>query len=406
MPPARIGRRIIVARIVGTTVRSIRTPIVRKGDDIVGLVVDSVLKAAGQENFALRDNDVIGVTESLVARSQGNYATVADIAADINAKFRGDIAVLFPILSRNRFSLILKGAAMSGKKIHLYLSYPCDEVGNHLIDVDRMDELGIDPYVDTLTETRYRQLFGPHVPHPFTGIDYVSLYKRLAPEGQITVHLTNHPKAALEYTKEVLVANIHDRHRTKGILKKAGTETVYGLDDILTKPVAGSGYHPEYGLLGSNKATDDTIKLFPRDCQQVVTAIQAKLREATGRHIEVLVYGDGAFKDPQGKIWELADPVVSPGFTAGLRGMPNELKIKFIADTELCDLDTEAATAAMKEKIRAKDANLLGKEASLGTTPRQLTDLLGSLCDLTSGSGDKGTPVVLIQGYFDNFACE
>ncbi len=395
-----------MSRTVGTTVRGIRTPIVKRGDDVVSLVVDSVLKAAEQNNFQINDNDVIGVTESLVARAQGNYASVADIAADINAKFAGDIAILFPILSRNRFSLILKGVAMSGKKIDLYLSYPCDEVGNHLIDVDRMDELGIDPYVDTLSEARYRQLFGSHVPHPFTGIDYVSLYKSLAPEGRITVHLTNQPKVALEYTKEVLVANTHERPRIKGILKKAGAKTGYGRADILTRPVTGSGYHPEFGLLGSNKATEDTIKLFPRDCQQVVTAIQARLREVTGRHVEVLVYGDGAFKDPQGKIWELADPVVSPGFTAGLRGMPNELKIKFIADTELCGLDTEAATAAMKEKIRAKEANLLGKDASLGTTPRQLTDLLGSLCDLTSGSGDKGTPVVLIQGYFDNFACE
>lgn len=395
-----------MSRTVGTTVRGIRTPIVKKGDDVVGLVVDSVLKASGQDNFKLRDNDVIGVTESLVARSQGNYASVADIAADINAKFTGDIAVLFPILSRNRFSLILKGVAMSGKKIHLYLSYPGDEVGNHLIDVDRMDELGIDPYADTLSEARYRQLFGTHVPHPFTGIDYVSLYKSLAPEGRIEVHLTNQPKAALEYTKEVLVASIHDRHRIKGILRKAGAETVYGLDDILTKSMAGSGYHPDFGLLGSNKASDDTVKLFPRDCQKVVADIQERLRQTTGRHIEVMVYGDGAFKDPQGKIWELADPVVSPGYTAGLSGMPNELKIKFIADTELRGLGTDEATAAMKEKIKAKDSNLLGKDASLGTTPRQLTDLLGSLCDLTSGSGDKGTPVVLIQGYFDNFASE
>ena len=395
-----------MSRTVGTTVRGIRTPIVKRGDDVVGLVVDAVLKAAGQDNFTLRDNDVLGVTESLVARAQGNYASVADIAADINLKFKGDIAVLFPILSRNRFSLILKGVAMSGKNIHLYLSYPGDEVGNHLIDVDRMDELGIDPYADTLSEARYRQLFGTHVPHPFTGIDYVSLYKSLASEGRITVHLTNQPKMALEYTKEVLVASIHDRHRIKGILRKAGAETVYGLDDILTKSMAGSGYHPDFGLLGSNKASEDTVKLFPRDCQTVVADIQAKLRQATGRHVEVMVYGDGAFKDPQGKIWELADPVVSPGYTAGLSGMPNELKIKFIADTELRGLGADEATAAMKERIRTKDANLLGKDASLGTTPRQLTDLLGSLCDLTSGSGDKGTPVVLIQGYFDNFACE
>ncbi len=395
-----------MSRTVGTTVRGIRAPIVKQGDDVVAIVVDSVLKAAEKENFALRDYDVVGVTESLVARAQGNYASVADIAADVNAKFRGDIAVLFPILSRNRFSLILKGVAASGKKIHLYLSYPADEVGNHLIDVDKMDELGIDPYVDTLSETRYRELFGAHVPHPFTGIDYVSLYKSLAPQGRITVHLTNQPKAALEFTREVLVASIHDRQRIKGILKRAGAETVYGLDDVLNKPVAGSGYHPDFGLLGSNKASDDTVKLFPRDCQKVVADIQAGLRQATGRHVEVMVYGDGAFKDPQGKIWELADPVVSPGYTAGLCGMPNELKIKFIADTELCGLGTDEATAAMKERIRAKDANLLGKDASLGTTPRQLTDLLGSLCDLTSGSGDKGTPVVLIQGYFDNFASE
>ncbi len=405
-PGGWVRRRSVMSRTVGTTVRGIRAPIVKQGDDIVAIVVDSVLKAAERENFALRDYDVVGVTESLVARAQGNYATIADIAADINAKFRGDIAVLFPILSRNRFSLILKGVALSGKKIHLFLSYPGDEVGNHLVDVDRMDELGIDPYADTLTEARYRELFGAHVPHPFTGIDYVSLYKGMAPAGRIEVHLTNQPKAALAYTKEVLVASIHDRNRIKGILRKAGAETVYGLDDILNKPAAGRGFHPDFGVLGSNKASEDTVKLFPRDCQLVVGAIQKALHQATGRHVEVMIYGDGAFKDPQGKIWELADPVVSPGYTGGLRGMPNELKIKLIADTELAGLSREEATAAMKSKIQAKETDLVGKEASLGTTPRQLTDLLGSLCDLTSGSGDKGTPVVLIQGYFDNFATE
>lgn len=395
-----------MARVIGTTVRGIRTPIVKEGDNIVKIVVESVLKAALQGNFALQDGDVVGVTESLVARSQGNYANVRDVAADVNAKFKGDIAVLFPILSRNRFSLILKGVAMSGKKIHLFLSYPCDEVGNHLIDVEMMDELGIDPFADTLTEARYRELFGEHVPHPFTGIDYVSLYKSLAPAGQIEVHLTNHPTAALQYTKEILVANIHERHRTKKLLLKAGAETVYGLDEILNEPVAGSGYHPDFGLLGSNKASEDTLKLFPRDCHKVVADIQQALRQATGRHLEVMIYGDGAFKDPQGKIWELADPVVSPGYTSGLCGMPNEIKIKFIADNELRGLGTEELTSAVKEKIKTKEANLCGKDASLGTTPRQLTDLLGSLCDLTSGSGDKGTPVILIQGYFDNYATD
>lgn len=395
-----------MARTIGTTVRGIRTPIVKEGDNIVNIIVNSVLTSAKEENFCIKDGDVIGITESLVARSQGNYASVQDIAQDINAKYKGDIAVLFPILSRNRFALILKGIALSGKTIHLFLNYPSDEMGNHLIDVDTMDDLDINPYTDTLSEEKYRQLFGEHVAHPFTGIDYVKLYKELAMNGNIHIYLTNDPTVALNYTKEILVANIHERHRTKKRLLKAGAQTVYGLDDLLSQSVAGSGYNPEFGVLGSNKASEQTIKLFPRDCQSLVNDIQKALKHATGQHTEVMVYGDGAFKDPQGKIWELADPVVSPGYTAGLRGMPNEIKIKYIADNELHGLCDDALSEAIKAKIKTKKANLSCQDAALGTTPRQLTDLLGSLCDLTSGSGDKGTPVILIQGYFDNYATE
>ncbi|KYZ78027.1 F420-0--gamma-glutamyl ligase [Anaerosporomusa subterranea] len=395
-----------MARTIGTTVRGIRTPIVKEGDDIVNIIVNSVLTSAKEENFCIKDGDVIGITESLVARSQGNYASVQDIAQDINAKYKGDIAVLFPILSRNRFSLILKGIALSGKTIHLFLNYPSDEMGNHLIDVDIMDDLGINPYTDTLSEEKYRQLFGEHVAHPFTGIDYIKLYKELATNGNIHIYLTNDPTVALNYTKEILVANIHERHRTKKRLIKAGATTVYGLDDLLDQPIAGSGYNPDFGVLGSNKASEETIKLFPRDCQTLVVDIQKAVKQATGKHTEVMVYGDGAFKDPQGKIWELADPVVSPGYTVGLRGMPNEIKIKYIADNELRNLCDDALTEAIKAKIKTKKDNLSSQDAALGTTPRQLTDLLGSLCDLTSGSGDKGTPVILIQGYFDNYATE
>lgn len=392
-------------RMVGTTARGIRAPIIKAGDDLVSIVVDCVLKAAQAESFELHDRDVVAITESLVARSQGNYATLEQIALDINRKFEGDIALLFPILSRNRFALILEGIAKSGKKIHLILNYPADEVGNHLMDEDLMDELGINPYQDVLSETEYRKLFGEKVVHPFTGIDYVELYKNIAKD-QIQIYLANDPRVALNYSKEILVANIHDRHRIKKQLLKAGAKRVYGLDDILTESVGGSGFNPEYGLLGSNRATDEKVKLFPRDCQSLVEKIQQVLYAKTGKMLEVMVYGDGAFKDPRGKIWELADPVVSPGFTKGLVGVPNELKLKYLADGELSNLSSEEMGKAVIEKIKSKEANLVGKSESLGTTPRQLTDLLGSLCDLISGSGDKGTPIVLVQGYFDNYASE
>lgn len=393
-------------RTVGTTVRGIRAPIAKEGDDLVKLVADAVLQSAEAEGYELRDRDVIGITESIVARTQGNYVCIEDIARDISRKFSGDIAVVFPILSRNRFSLILKGIALSGRKIHLFLNYPADEVGNSLMDIDLMDEKGLNPYIDVLTETEYRKLFGARVAHPFTGIDYVRMYKDLAVDNNIEIYLANDPRVALQYSKEILVANTHERKRTKKILLQAGAERVYCLDEILTEPVNGSGFNPEYGLLGSNKATEETLKLFPRDCQPLVNKIQELFYEKTQKRIEVLVYGDGAFKDPQGKIWELADPVVSPGYTAGLQGTPNEIKLKYIADNELADLAGNAQTEAMKQKIRAKQKNLVGSAESLGTTPRKLTDLLGSLCDLTSGSGDKGTPIILIQGYFDDYATE
>lgn len=395
-----------MGRRVGTTVRGIRAPIIKAGDDLVNIVVDSVLEAMESENFNIGDRDVIGITESLVARAQGNYATVQDIADDLSRKFKGDIAVLFPILSRNRFSLILKGIAMSGKKVYLFLNYPSDEVGNHLIDIDKMDELGVNPYTDVLSEEKYRELFGAHVVHPFTGIDYVSYYKELASNNNVEIILANDPREALKYTKEILVANIHERRRTKRILKQAGAEVVYGLDDILNESINDSGYNTEYGLLGSNRATDNKVKLFPRDSQELVINIHKIIKNKTGKNVEVMVYGDGAFKDPMGKIWELADPVVSPGYTDGLKGTPNEIKLKYIADNELGGLKSSEMANAMKRKIKEKEENLIGKVETLGTTPRQLTDLLGSLCDLTSGSGDKGTPIVLIQGYFDSYAVE
>ncbi|MDD2401619.1 MAG: coenzyme F420-0:L-glutamate ligase [Clostridia bacterium] len=393
-------------RTVGTTVKGIRAPIVKEGDDLVKIVVESVLNSMKTERYELSDRDVVGITESLVARTQGNYASIEDIAADVNKKFKGDIAVVFPILSRNRFSLILKGIINSGKKIYLFLSYPSDEMGNHLMDIDMMDEKNVNPYTDVLNEEKYREIFGEKVVHPFTGIDYVQMYKELAPQGNIEIYLTNDPRTALKYTKEILVANIHERQRTKSILKKAGAEKVYGLDDILAESVNGSGFNPMYGLLGSNKATEDKIKLFPQNCENFVDEVQKKFKEKTGKQIEVMVYGDGAFKDPQGKIWELADPVVSPGYTMGLKGTPNEIKLKYIADNELKDLQYEEMAEAMRKRIKEKESNLVGKIAAMGTTPRQITDLLGSLCDLTSGSGDKGTPIVLIQGYFDSFATE
>lgn len=393
-------------RTVGTTVRGIRAPIVKEGDNIINIVVDSVINASKYENFELRDKDIIGITESLIARAQGNYANQEDIAKDVNDKFHKDIGIVFPILSRNRFSIILKGIAMTGKKIHLVLNYPTDEVGNQLMDIDKMYQLKINPYTDVLTEKEYRKLFGENVYHPFTGIDYVKMYKDLAIDGNIEIYLSNNPETVLQYSEDVLVANVHDRERTKEILKKSGAKTVLGLDDLLTKPINNSGYNPEYGLLGSNLATESQVKLFPRDSKYYVYEIQKILKEKTGKTIEVMVYGDGAFKDPVGKIWELADPIVSPAYTSGLEGTPNEVKLKYLADNELKNLEGEEAAKAIKEKINKKDKDLIAHKESLGTTPRRITDLLGSLCDLTSGSGDKGTPIVLIQGYFDNYATE
>lgn len=395
-----------MARTVGTTVRGIRTPIIKEGDNLADIIVDSVLESMKDENYCLNDRDVIGITESLVARAQGNYISVQDITFDINKKFDGDIAVLFPILSRNRFAMILEGIAATKKKIYLFLNYPSDEMGNHLMDVERMDQTGINPYIDVLSEEKYRALFGEEVLHPFTGIDYVRMYKELAVNGNIEIYLANDPRAALKFTKQILVANIHQRQRTKNILIKAGAERVYGLDELLNEPINGSGYNPEHGLLGSNKATETRVKLFPRDCQRIVIEIQKAFKERTGKCIEVMVYGDGAFKDPQGKIWELADPVVSPGYTNGLKGTNNEIKLKYIADNSADNLQYNEMVEVVRKKIKEKGSNLVGKAESIGTTPRQLTDLLGSLCDLTSGSGDKGTPIVLVQGYFDDFATE
>ena len=394
-----------MSRNVGTTVRGIRTPIVKQGDDLVTIVVDSVLKAVESENIQLKEKDVIAITESLVARAQGNYATAEAISIDVANKFPGDIGLIFPILSRNRFSILLKGIAKSSRKIHLLLSYPSDEVGNQLMDIDKMDELKVNPYSDFLTEEDYRKLFGEDVLHPFTGMDYVKMYREIAGDN-IEIYLGNDPRSILNYTKDVLVANIHDRFRTKRLLKEAGANIVLGLDDILNSSIDGSGFNPDYGLLGSNLSTEESIKLFPRDSKIFVEDVQKAFLEKTGVKIEVMVYGDGAFKDPVGKIWELADPVVSPGHTEGLSGLPNELKLKYVADMELQGLTGEEAVAAMKDKITSKNNDLLGKAQSLGTTPRRITDLLGSLCDLTSGSGDKGTPVVLVQGYFDSYAAE
>ena len=397
-----------MSRLIGTVSRGVRAPIIRKGDDIVSVVTESVLAAAKSEDIAFRDHDVVAMTEAIVARAQGNYATVDDIAKDVKAKLGEDtIGVIFPILSRNRFSICLRGIAKAVKKIVLMLSYPSDEVGNHLISLDAVDEAGVNPYSDVLTLEKYRELFG-YVLHPFTGVDYVAYYEELIRGcgADVEIIFANDARAILPYTKNVLCCDIHTRFRTKRILKAAGGERIFGLDEILNAPVDGSGYNADYGLLGSNKATEDEIKLFPRDCQPVVDAIQKKLYEATGKTIEVMVYGDGAFKDPVGKIWELADPIVSPAYTAGLDGTPNELKLKYLADNEFAALSGDALKEAIKKKIEEKDGNLVGKMASEGTTPRRLTDLIGSLCDLTSGSGDKGTPIVWIQGYFDNYTNE
>ena len=395
-------------RRVGTVSRGIRCPIIREGDNLAQIVTESVLEAAREEGFELRNRDVVSITESIVARSQGNYASVSAIAADVRTKTGGGtVGVIFPILSRNRFAICLKGIAMGCSKVVLMLSYPSDEVGNALLSIDKLDDAGVNPYSDVLSLERYRELFGYGV-HEFTGVDYVAYYSDLIKScgAEVEIVFANRPKTILDYTDTVITCDIHTRRRTKRILKEAGAKTVLGLDDILNASVDGSGFNENYGLLGSNKATEDTVKLFPHQCQPLVEDIQKRLLDATGRHIEVMVYGDGAFKDPQGKIWELADPVVSPAFTDGLVGTPNELKLKYLADNDFSGLSGEALKSAISESIKAKDANLKGKMASEGTTPRQLTDLIGSLCDLTSGSGDKGTPIVLVQGYFDNYTSE
>ena len=392
-------------RLIGTVARGVRAPIIREGDDICEIVVDSVLKACEAEKIELRDKDVISVTEAVVARSQGNYATIDQIAKDIQNKF-GDnpIGVIFPILSRNRFAICLKGIARGAKKIVLMLSYPSDEVGNHLVSFDDLDNAKINPYSDVLNEEKYRKLFG-YKEHFFTGVDYVKYYKELilGENCECEIVFANDARTILKYTDTVLCCDIHTRERSKRLLKEAGAKLVYGLDDILSKSVDGSGYNENYGLLGTNKATEDKVKLFPRNCQVVVERIQKKIFDKTGKHVEAMVYGDGAFKDPVGKIWELADPVVSPGFTSGLVGQPNEVKLKYLADNDFKDLKGDELKKAISEYIKKKDSNLKGQMVSQGTTPRRLTDLIGSLCDLTSGSGDKGTPIVLIQGYFDNY---
>ena len=392
-------------RRVGTVSRGIRCPIIREGDDLSQIVTDSVIEAAQVEGFEFHDRDVISMTESIVARSQGNYCSVDDIADDVKSKLGGGtVGVLFPILSRNRFAICLKGIAMGCKKIVLMLSYPSDEGGNELVNIDRVDEAGINPYSDVLTLEKYRKLFG-YTKHEFTGVDYVEYYSDIITEEGCDVEIifANQPKAILEYTKNVINCDIHTRARTKRLLLAAGAEKVFGLDEIMNASVNGSGYNEKYGLLGSNKATEGQVKLFPRDCQDLVEQVQKIMLERTGKHVEVMVYGDGAFKDPKGKIWELADPVVSPAFTKGLIGTPNEVKIKYLADNDFASHKGEELREAISKSIKEKDANLVGKMVSEGTTPRQLTDLIGSLCDLTSGSGDKGTPVVLVQGYFDNY---
>jgi len=396
-----------MSRMLGTVSMGVRAPIIRQGDDMVKIVTDCILDAMKYDGLQPRNRDIVAMTEAIVARAQGNYATVDNIATDVRAKLGGEtVGVIFPILSRNRFAICLRGIAKGCKKVVLMLSYPSDEVGNHLIDLDMLDEKGINPYSDVLSEEQYRELFGYTV-HPFTGVDYVDYYKKLVQEmgAECEVIFANDCRAVLKHTKNVLNCDIHTRVRTKRLLKAAGAERVCGLDDILTTSIDGSGWNARYGLLGSNKATEETVKLFPREeCQKLVEEIQDSLLKATGKHIEVMVYGDGAFKDPVGKIWELADPVVSPAYTPGLEGTPNELKLKYLADNDFADLSGEELRAAIKGKIAAKDgSSLVGNMAAQGTTPRRLTDLIGSLCDLTSGSGDKGTPIIYIQGYFDNY---
>ncbi len=397
-----------MSRTIGTISRGVRAPIIRQGDDIVEIVTNCILEASEEDGFEIRDRDIVAMTEAIVARAQGNYATVDNIADDVKAKFGGDtVGVIFPILSRNRFAICLRGIAKGAKKIVLMLSYPSDEVGNHLVSLDALDEKGVNPYTDVLSLEKYRELFG-YEKHTFTNVDYVEYYESIVREcgAECEIIFANNPKAVLSYTKNVLCCDIHTRARTKRILKAAGAEIVLGLDEILNKSVDGSGFNENYGLLGSNKADEDRVKLFPRECQPVVDAIAEKLKAATGKNIEVMVYGDGAFKDPVGKIWELADPVVSPAYTKGLEGTPNELKLKYLADNDFSDLSGDELKNAIKEKIQEKDSDLVGQMVSEGTTPRRLTDLIGSLCDLTSGSGDKGTPIVFIQGYFDNYTTE
>lgn len=392
-------------RVVGTVVRGLRAPIINQGDNIAEIVVNSVLKASEVEGFSINDKDIVTVTESVVARAQGNYATIDNIAADVKGKFGDDtIGVIFPILSRNRFAICLRGIAKGAKKIVLMFSYPSDEVGNHLVSIDMLDEKGVNPWTDVLTEEEFRGHFG-YNKHTFTGVDYIDYYKSLVEEYGVEceVIFSNNPKTILDYTKSVLTCDIHSRFRTKRILKANGAEKVYGLDDILSTPIDGSGYNDNYGLLGSNKATEQSVKLFPRNCQPVVDAIQAEIKEKTGKTVEVMVYGDGAFKDPVGKIWELADPVVSPAYTPGLDGTPSEVKLKYLADNNFANLRGEELKKAISEYITNKESDLVGAMESQGTTPRQLTDLIGSLSDLTSGSGDKGTPIIFIQGYFDNY---
>ena len=394
-----------MARNVGTISRGIRCPIIREGDDLVKITVDSVLEAGKTDGFSIRDRDVIALTESIVARAQGNYCSIQNIAEDVKRKINNDtVGIIFPILSRNRFSIILKGIALGVKKVIIMLSYPSDEVGNALISLDQVEEAGINPYSDILDEKTYRKHFGNNV-HEFTGVDYVAYYRELVENcgAECEIIFANNPKAILNYTKHVISCDIHTRRRTKRVLKANGAEVVIGLDELMTESLNGSGFNKDYGLLGSNKSTEEKLKLFPRDAQPLVEEIQKEFLNRTGKHVEVMVYGDGAFKDPQGKIWELADPVVSPFHTDGLKGTPNELKLKYLADNDFKDLSGQALKDAISASIKAKKDNLVGNMASQGTTPRQLTDLIGSLCDLTSGSGDKGTPIILIQGYFDNY---
>ena len=394
-----------MGKFVGTISRGIRTPIIRSGDNLVDIVAESVLSAAKDDKFEIGDKDIIAVTEAIVARAQSNYATVEDIAQDVKSKISGDtVGVMFPILSRNRFAICLRGIAKGVKKVVLMLSYPSDEVGNHLISLDMLDEKGVNPYTDVLSLEKYRELFG-YNKHRFTGVDYVEYYSNLIREcgAEVEVVFANNPRTILNYTKDVITCDIHTRERTKRILKENGGNVILGLDDIMTESINGSGFNKQYGLLGSNKATEDKVKLFPRDCEEFVTALQNKMIAETGKQVEVMVYGDGAFKDPVGKIWELADPVVSPAYTKGLEGTPNEVKLKYLADNNFAHLEGEELRKAIEDYIKNKNSNLVGSMESQGTTPRRLTDLIGSLCDLTSGSGDKGTPVVFIQGYFNNY---